>query len=501
MNFPNLARLWHYYDEQAGQWQMTPVPMQELEALKAAGRIDEETLVINAKVAQRSPKASGIPFSRIVKPRVVVSPSIEDLWASRRARAATVLCGPNNCGKTFILKQLYMETGHDSYMLGANRFSHVGWINTRMVDYQAEYRSHYDNYQNNFYTIEDNKEDSPRDLEQILTGLEDEALSKLFAACEDLLGNKFTIKQLNDKHRFSPFYLDMDGERISVGSSGTRLLLTLLGVLFDSRYKTVLIDEPELGLSPRIQAALARLLFDPAERASRLGHLEAVVLATHSHLLLDRSTFSNNFVVGKRGPNVSVRQVSSASEFNRLQFNLLGNDLETLFLPSAIVLVEGDSDATFLAQVFQLHLPERKVALVRGGGDGAVQRKLDVLIDAFGDMAMNPLASRTFVLLDKTHSVRRDRIVKMGVVDGNISVLSHNGIEHYYPKELIASAFHCSVQETSSIALETDPIEWNGIRLTKKELADVVATKMTSEMALSTEVTAFIEKVRDACST
>lgn len=180
------------------------------------------------------------------------------------------------------------------------------------------------------------------------------------------------------------------------------------------------------------------------------------------------------------------------AEFNRLQFNLLGNDLESLFLPSAIVLVEGESDATYLGQLFEQEVPERRVALVRGGGDGDAQRKLNVLTDAFGDMATNPFASRTFVLLDKKNSVRRDRIVKIGVPSENIYVLSKNGIEHYYPVDLVATLFRCSPGEVASIDLEKDPIEFNGIKFTKKELAGVIASKVTAQSALDPELAAFI---------
>jgi predicted ATPase len=495
----SLSRLWHYFDDAAGQWVMEPITLLELEALKAAGKISEETLVVNAQVARRSPKATGMPYSRIVRPRVTVTPSPEDFWARRMSASTTVLCGPNNCGKTFMLKQLYMEAGHGSYLLGTNRFSHVGVINTRLTD-QAEYRQHYENFQNSFYLTEENKEENSRNLEQILTGLDDAQLDKLFAACKDLLGNTFSIRQVSLNNRFSPFYIDMDGERLAVGSSGTRLLLTLLGILFDSRYTTVLIDEPELGLSPRIQVALARLLFDSSQRKARLAHLKSVFIATHSHLLLDRAAFSNNYIVTKRANNIVVNRVSSASEFNHLQFNLLGNELEALFLPSSIVLVEGESDATFLGQVFQLHLPERKVALVRGGGDGDAQRKLNVLSDAFGDIATSPFRARTFVLLDKKNSVRMDRIVKLGILRENISVLAHNGIEQYYPKELVAVAFRCTTSEVERVDLEVDPIEFNGIRRTKKELADWISPQITLETKLDPELDLFLERVRRACA-
>lgn len=195
-----------------------------------------------------------------------------------------------------------------------------------------------------------------------------------------------------------------------------------------------------------------------------------------------------------------MRQVASAAEFNRLQFNLLGNDLEALFLPSAIVLVEGESDATYLGRLFDLHLPQRKVALVRGGGDGDAQRKINVLTDAFGDMATNPFGSRTFVLLDRKNSTRVDRLIKLGVLSQNIRVLASNGIEHYYPKDHVATVFRCSTAEVAQIDLESDPIEFNGIRRTKKELAEAVAPKLLAHTELDQEILAFIEDVRRACT-
>lgn len=58
----------------------------------------------------------------------------------------------------------------------------------------------------------------------------------------------------------------MDGENLRYGSSGIRLVLTLLGILLDNRFPVILIDEPENGLSPHIQAALARFLGNQEQR-------------------------------------------------------------------------------------------------------------------------------------------------------------------------------------------------------------------------------------------
>ncbi len=47
-------------------------------------------------------------------------------------------------------------------------------------------------------------------------------------------------------------YVDMDGQNLSVGSTGTRLLMTILGLCMDPAFESILIDEPELGLGPKI---------------------------------------------------------------------------------------------------------------------------------------------------------------------------------------------------------------------------------------------------------
>jgi predicted ATPase len=131
----------------------------------------------------------------------------------------------------------------------------------------------------------------------------------------------------------------MDGENLRNSSSGTRLLLTLLGILLDKRFTTVLIDEPELGLSPHIQTALARFMYDPDLRQRYCPHLQQVYIATHSHLFLHRAVISNNFAVTKTGSTVSIKPAQSVADLHQLQFKLLGNELESVFLPSAILIV------------------------------------------------------------------------------------------------------------------------------------------------------------------
>ena len=262
----------------------------------------------------------------------------------------------------------------------------------------------------------------------------------------------------------------------------------------------ILIDEPEIGLSPNIQAILARFLYDPEYRQRYFPHLRQLYIATHSHLFLDRSIFSNNFVVTKAGPVISAKSVQSIGEFHHLQFNMLGNDLESIFLPSSIVIVEGDSDVVFLSKVVQIYIPNRKVAIVRAGGDGEVQNKLNVIKEAFGDLEASPYRNRLFVVLDEKYSVRLERIEKQGVPKQNIIVWSKNGIEYYYPPEFVAQAFRCDVAELNKCDFECDPIEFNGIRKSKNELAQFVSEGLTTAHSLHTEVKRLLGQIESACN-
>ena len=489
---------WHYFDDQKGEW-VGPLTLDKLDELRRGGTIEEYTQVINAQLARRQgPMEGGILYSMISRCAVEFCPPVEEFLSSRNDKLPTVLSGPNNCGKTLLLRQLFALVGHDGYLIACSRFSHVDVLNTRKRE-EHEHRRYYDNFIHSFHTSHQNSEDNELKLEQVITGLKDAQRDKLFRVCKDLLGNEFSLKRTDPENTFSPFYVDMDGENLRYGSSGTRLLLTLLGILLDERFSVILVDEPELGLSPGIQAVLARYLYDKEHRQQFCPHLRQLYIATHSHLFLDRGVFSNNYAVSKAGNVVSVKPVQSVGDFHHLHFDMLGNELESIFLPSAIVIVEGDSDVTFMTKVAHLHIPDRKVTIVRAGGDGGVQNKLNVLREVFGDLAISPYRDRLFVVLDQKHSLSAARIEKQGVSKGNITVWSKNGIEYYYPEDLVATAFCCDARELAKGSFESDPIEFNGIRKSKKELAQIVTESMTATHPIHTELRGLVDRLRAAC--
>lgn len=490
-----------YLDETTGQWINSPVSREDLAVLFTEGRINSHTLIINIQTALRQgPNIMGsqsISYSQLSNTDVTFDPEPETFLARRAETQTTIFSGPNNSGKTFFLKHLYSFIGHTGYLVACNRFSHIDVLNSR----ERQESEHINRYNNFIYTFESahmNTENNDLSLDQILTGLSDRQRAKLFMTAGNLLGNKFEMVRTDPSNSFSPFYVSMDGENLRYGSSGTRLLITLLGILLDEQFSTILLDEPEIGLSPRIQTRLASFLYDADQRKKFCPHIKHLYVATHSHIFLDRNNYSNNFVVTKDGKQISARPIDSTSHLHQLQFNMLGNELESLFLPSAIVIVEGESDVTFLNKVLELHLPGKRVAMVCAHGEGEILRKLNFFKEAFGDVASSIYRSRLFVVLDKQISTSLNRMANKGVLDGNIVTLSKNGIEHYYPKKLLARAFHCDEKDVNKISLESDSIDFRECRYSKNELAKWMARELTIVHQLDQEVQFFIEKLKNA---
>lgn len=413
-------------------------------------------------------------------------PSLQLFAQSRVSESLTVLSGGNNSGKSLTLKWLKSTLGRSSYMVGTNRFYHVYHFSTGLRD-PNELDGFESTFQSHFGQEDYNYEQNAFDLNRIIVGLSDKRRSDLFDLCGDLIGSNFSMKQVDEENDLSPRYIDMDGQNLSVGSTGTRLLMTILGICMDDRFSTVLIDEPELGLSPKVQQSLASFFDDTAERKRVFPHLARVYIATHSHLLLSRSDITNNFVTIKDAKRITLQRVQSISEFHRLQFNLLGNALEAIYLPSAIVIVEGKTDHAYIDRLLQLRLSGRRVTVVSSGGDA--KRKVHALRETLGDLETSPLRSRLFVVLDSVHQPSLvAELVGMGVLAENIIVWEKNGIEYYYPTSLIAGIFSCSETAAADLSIVDDKVSLNGITRTKNELSTHVVSLLNADTPMPVDV-------------
>lgn len=429
------------------------------------------------------------------KHELVFNPSLQLFAQSRAESPLTVLSGSNNSGKSLTLKWLKSTLGRNAYMVGTNRFYHVYHFSSGIRDpsqldqFENQFQSHFN--QENY-----NHEQNPFDLNQIIIGLSDKKRSELFDLCGSLIGNTFEMKKVDDSNDLSPRYIDMDGQNLSVGSTGTRLLMTILGICMDDRFNTVLIDEPELGLSPKVQQALATFFDDQEARKKIFPHLSRIYLATHSQLMLSRRDIGSNFIISKDGKKISIQRIQSINDFHRLQFNLLGNSLESMYFPSAIVVVEGKTDHAFLDRVLQLRFPDRRIAVIHSGGD--VKKKIYSLKETLGELEKSPLRPRLFVVLDSVHQPGlREELVKLGVLENNVVTWNKNGIEYLYPPNVVSEVFCCSSNDLNDISLVGDRISLREISKTKNELATHVVAALSASSVYPQEL---LDKLVDPLS-
>ncbi len=423
------------------------------------------------------------------KSDLMFTPNLQEFYRLREEKPFTVLSGGNNSGKSLVLKYLKQQLGKKAYMIAPSRFSHVYQLSTAIVD-PNELDNFENQFNNQFNQEQYNYEQNFLDLNKILTNLGDVKRNSLFDLCGELIGNKFTLRKLDDGNELSVRYIDMDGQNLSVGSTGTRLLMTMLGICMDDRFSTILIDEPELGLSPKVQQSFSNFLQNEVHRKKYFPHLKQVFIATHSHMFLDKNNnIENNYVVSKSGLNINIQQIKTMIEFHRLQFNQLGNTFESLFLPSAIVVVEGPTDFEFLDKVIQIKFPERKIIVQQANGDGEVKRKINDIKNTFGNLSKSPFGNRLFVVLDSIHSKGlKSELITMGMQSDNIVVWDKNGIEYVYPEKIIMEIFSCSAENISKMTVIDDTVSIGTVQYKKAELSKEVLKKLNSVIANREEI-------------
>jgi len=420
------------------------------------------------------------------KADLIFEPTLKDFLESRRTELVTVLSGGNNSGKSLTLKWLKAEIGIEAYMIGVNRFYHVYHLSSALRE-QNEVVNYDNSFRNSYQQEQFNYEQNVIGLEQIIRGLSNSKRGTLFSLCGDLLGTTFSLKKVEEDNDLSVSYIDMGGQNLSVASTGTRLLMTVLGICMDDRFSCLLVDEPELGLSPKIQQVLATALEDPTSRQQYFPHLRSVFIATHSHLFLNRIEIQSNYVVSKTGKCINLKRVETMNDFHQLQFNLLGNDLESMFFPSAIVVVEGITDYDYLTRLIQLRFPAKRITVISSGGD--VKKKVAGLRETFGDLNKSPYRGRLFVVLDSVHQRNLSiELQTMGVEAANIITWDRNGIEYVYPPSLLSDVFACAPDRVGEVTIQGDRIQLNGITKTKAELSKEILKRLDSATVLPDEM-------------
>ena len=417
------------------------------------------------------------------KPGTRMSEDSASVLQKIRESEYVVLVGRNNCGKSYLLKSLTTEFGVKASYLGPARYQ-----NFNLLGYYTPNRNkiheRWNQFMQQWQQQHHNMDNSPVNLQQAIAELSDTQRAVLIEIVQLLLQAKLEIRHTVEGNSMSQQYISVGGHNISYTSSGFRLIVTLITSLLDSEYDTFLIDEPELGISPEAQGILADFLFDRAHRERYFPHVKTLIFATHSTVFLDRRIYTNNYVVQKLGDEISVRQVNSAAELNRVHFFLLGNRFETLYLPSAILLVEGKCDHKFIERALTLRFPNSQLSVISANSDSRIKEVLTIARGLLSDLQRSPYRERIFVVLDAVHSASLpQQLVDMGLPLECIIKWPLNGIEYYYPPAIMDKIFGSG----GSISIDEDRISRNGLNYSKNELVDRVVSLLTPDTPMHPE--------------
>ncbi len=278
----------------------------------------------------------------------------EDQFYSRDDSRVSVLSGTNNCGKTLILKQLFSRFGESSYLCGTNRYYAIEHfpVYSEQPKYVADTWS---SIQKQIGDKRHNHDPVVMPFQDVFIRMTDDERQEVYRICSDCLGENVELDFVEPGNSMSNSFLKIGPTPLAKCSSGSRMLVNLISVLLTRRFEVVLIDEPELGLTPRIQNAIQELLFDAKKDA--FSHLRHLYIATHSHIFLNRRCLTDNFLVQRNGTAVQVKRLSVYEEFRDLQFAQLGNSFEQLKLPSGFLIVEGKTDCQYLNRMLRLKFP------------------------------------------------------------------------------------------------------------------------------------------------
>lgn len=417
------------------------------------------------------------------KPNTRFTEASEAIIQELMATEYGVLVGRNNCGKSYILKTMTQRVGATASYLGPARYQNfnlLGYFTPTRDRKQQRYNEFLSYWRQN----NQNMDNSPLNLQQAIAELTDDRRELLQEIIHLLLGSRIEILHTVPNNSMSQKYISVGGQNLSFSSSGFRLITTLITSLLDEEYDTFFIDEPELGISPEAQGTLADFLFDAEHRAKYFPHIKTLVFGTHSTIFLDRKKIANNFTVTKTGDEIEITPVSNQSDFNRIHFFLLGNRFQTLYLPSAIFLVEGKTDHAFIQKMLSLRYPQHQFSVINANSDSRMKDVLHIARSLFSDMQRSPYRDRIVPVLDSVHGPGlKAAFVNMGLPAENVVVWSQNGIEHCYPPSVLDDIYGAG----GELLIDGDVISRNGLSYTKSHLADLVCSRVRADTPMCAE--------------
>jgi hypothetical protein len=266
---------------------------------------------------------------------------------------------------------------------------------------------------------------------------------------------------------------------IQAQGTGMRSLLTILSALTDDGLRMICIDEPELSLEPRLQKAVRDLLIQKAKDRT-------ILVATHSHLFLNRQHPSANHRVTRSPEGVaSVQPQATQEDLFNLTFDLMGSDTEDLFFPGNYWVVEGSFDQAICQKALSLlTVPSTSVKVTAAGGITKVGSMLNAVIMSLTPLTMNdsPYAKRVVALIDKPGAAETGQEEDLKrVLDDRLFVLDVLSMEAYVPEATYGRAQLDRATEVQKIRTAADSGDRKSLSEAKRQLSEKLAGVLTAE--------------------
>jgi predicted ATP-dependent endonuclease of OLD family len=274
--------------------------------------------------------------------------------------------------------------------------------------------------------------------------------------------------------------------------SGLRCIFSILAALTDNNTKLLLIDEPEQSLEPRLQKILRDLLYETSKQ-------KQIIVATHSHLFLNRRDVTSNYVVSKIETVFGLTPVTSEEELYEITFDLLGCSLEDLFFPNNFLIVEGSTDQVIVEKVMQIkNIDKSMIKVVSASGVSKVANILSSVYTSLVPLVLkdSPYKSKVVVLVDRPYKSTDPAYEKIEKAlidpDQQLFKLTATTLEDYLHEDLYVKSGLDKIDALKEIEKETD---YEKIFQLKTKNARTIAAALTEDdLKYIPEIVSAVEK-------
>ncbi len=407
--------------------------------------------------------------SKAVKERLLFNPSSKE-WKKQPTGADAAF---NNCIPRF---EFIEATKNFRDVSAYKNTTPIGQMLSGLVSETLEQDEEYKAFIEQFDKLFGDSDSKVRQALNELSGKVTQHLKEQFPDCNSIT---FNVKEPSFDDLLKNYETDVDDGVITKADAKgdgmqRALMLSIIKAHADFRRKDALgrsfiffIDEAELHLHPTGQRQLKQSLLE----LTRKNGSDQIFITTHSSVLIadgDQDDSQSFFRVLKENKCTYVESIAKTDKAG-VVYDLLGGNPADLLLPANIMIVEGPSEVKFITNIIQKHYTEKPVIHIvpADGDDEAQNQTMNGLNKVFVPLKNSPIYKEKLTLLcDQPDPNKQDRFDTFKnensflQVNGQLHVLDVNGLEDYYPEDLINNCTY---------AKKVKKAKWMSSNITKEQ--------------------------------